>query len=73
MLHQKYYSLDLIKTEVFAKKGKDALVRDNHCRIVVTPLLRKLVEHVVVGRDQPMSARKQDCLQFGFTEGLSAS
>ena len=73
MIQQKY-SPELFETGILTpciKKDKDALLTDNHRYIVVTPLLSKLLERVVANKENPTATQKQNCLQFGFNEGIS--
>ena len=51
------------------KKGKDPLSRDNYRGITITPVLSKLMEHVILSRFS--YHQLQSPLQYGFTKGLS--
>ena len=51
------------------KKGKDPLERDNYRGITITPVLSKLMEHVILSRIS--YNQLQSPLQYGFTKGLS--
>ena len=51
------------------KKGKDPLSRDNYRGITITPVLSKLMEHVILSRIS--YNQLQSPLQYGFTKGLS--
>ena len=51
------------------KKRKDPLLRDNYRRITITPVLSKLMEHVILSRFS--YHHLQSPLQYGFTKGLS--
>ena len=71
---QQKYTPALFKTGTLtpcAKKNKDPLIRDHHRGIVVTPIISKVLEHVIAEREKPQAQRCQNKLQFGFTEGLS--
>ena len=51
------------------KKGKDRLCTDNYRGITITPILAKLMEHILLARIE--SSLQQSSLQFGFTKKLS--
>ena len=73
---QRKYTPALFKTGTLtpcAKKDKDHFVRGNYRGIVVTPIISKLLEHVIAQREKPQARKSQNKLQFGFTEGLSPS
>ena len=58
---------------VIHKKGKDHLNKDNYRGIVVSSILSKTFEHIILSREKDIMKSKQSNLQFGFTEGKSPS
>ncbi len=55
------------------KKGKDCHIMDNHRGITVSSIFGKLLEHLCLKHSKDDIEKKQDSLQFGFTEGCSPS
>jgi len=55
------------------KKGKDVLERGNHRGITITPVLGKILEHILEDISRPGLGGSNSYLQFGFTEGKSPS
>ena len=53
------------------KRGKDPLSMDNYRGITITPIISKVLEHVIPRRVEP--TLPQSDLQFGFTRGTSPS
>jgi hypothetical protein len=51
------------------KKGKNPHHTDNYRGIVVSPIIAKTFEHILLKREQPTSVESD--LQFGFTAGRS--
>ena len=51
------------------KKGRDPLSTDNYRGITITPILSKLLEHILLSRVE--SAFAQQDLQYGFTKGMA--
>ena len=51
------------------KKGKDPMLCDNF-RGIITPVLSKLLEHVILARIEPDF--QQSPIQYGFTNNLSS-
>ena len=55
------------------KKGKPALDPNSYRRITVSSIVGKIVEKEITQRSRPTLMRKQEELQFGFTENCSPS
>jgi endonuclease/exonuclease/phosphatase family metal-dependent hydrolase len=55
------------------KKDKDTLQPSNYRGITLTAMLTKILEHILLGREEHHVTCKQSDLQIGFTQGLSPS
>ena len=53
------------------KKGKDHLDKDNYRGIVISSILSKVFEHIILSREKQTLKNVQSNLQYGFTEGKS--
>ena len=55
------------------KKDRDSTIRDNFRGLVITPIMGKLLEHVIHVAYEDQYKKFDDCMQFGFTVGKSPS
>lgn len=53
------------------KKGKDPLLQNNYRGITLTSIIVKVLEHILLGRDEDTVLKQQNRLQIGFTRGTS--
>ena len=53
------------------KKGKDPRLPSNYRGITLTPIMAKILEHILLARDEHLISSKQSNMQIGFTAGTS--